>query len=89
MDAPTRPLRLWERVYWRLLVVVGGVGFAYETWVMGNRRLWKGEIGGVVAGSGGGGEREVNGLYGGNHAFGSQRLLTDEEVRRERALRVE
>lgn len=76
MDAPTRPLRLWERVYWRLLVVLGGVGFAYETWVMGNRRLWKADK--VVGAS----EREVSGLYGGNQAFGSQRLLTDEEVER-------
>lgn len=40
MDSPTRPLKLWERVYWRLFVVLGGVGFAYETWVLGNRRLW-------------------------------------------------
>lgn len=39
MDAPTRPLRPWERVYWRLFVVLGGVGFAYETWVLGNRRV--------------------------------------------------
>lgn len=40
MDAPARPLRPWERVYWRLFIVLGSVGFAYETWVLGNRRVW-------------------------------------------------
>lgn len=41
MDEPGgRPLRLWERVYWRLCIVLGGFGFAYETWVLGNRRVW-------------------------------------------------
>lgn len=43
MDAPTRPLRPWERVYWQLFVVLGGVGFAYETWVLGNRRVLIGD----------------------------------------------
>lgn len=40
MDAPVRPLKLWERVYWRLFVVLGAVGLAHETWVLGNRRVW-------------------------------------------------
>lgn len=34
-----QPLKVWERVYWRLFVVLGGVGFAYETFVLGNRRV--------------------------------------------------
>eukprot|EP00178_Gracilaria_changii_P021557 TRINITY_DN63_c1_g3_i1.p1 TRINITY_DN63_c1_g3~~TRINITY_DN63_c1_g3_i1.p1 ORF type:complete len:196 (-),score=56.86 TRINITY_DN63_c1_g3_i1:114-701(-) len=40
MDSPTRPLSLWERAYWRLFVALGSVGLIYETWVMGNRRLF-------------------------------------------------
>lgn len=41
MDVPSRPLTLWERAYWRLFVVLGTVGFVYETWVVGNRRVWR------------------------------------------------
>lgn len=40
MDSPSTPLSVWERVYWRLFVALGGVGLIYETWVLGNRRLW-------------------------------------------------
>ncbi|PXF46490.1 hypothetical protein BWQ96_03725 [Gracilariopsis chorda] len=40
MDSPSAPLSVWERVYWRLFVALGGVGLIYETWVLGNRRLW-------------------------------------------------
>lgn len=77
MDVQTRPLKLWERVYWRLFVVMGGVGFAYETWVLGNRGIWIAGLEKKVEQVGGNG---VSGLYGGNQVFGSQRLLTDEEV---------
>lgn len=41
MDVPSRPLTVWERVYWRLFIVLGSVGFVYETWVVGNRRVWR------------------------------------------------
>lgn len=80
MDVPTRPLKLWERVYWRLFVVLGGVGFAYETWVLGNRRILlpKTDAGladvGVAC-------VEDSGLYHGNHAFRSHRFLTDDELK--------
>lgn len=77
MDVQTRPLKLWERVYWRLFVVMGGVGFAYETWVLGNRGIWKAGLEKQADRVGGNG---VSGLYGGNQVFGSQRLLSDEEV---------
>lgn len=78
MDYPTKPLAYWERVYWRLFVVLGGVGFAYETWVLGNRRLWISKDK----------EKDIHndrikgpqeGLYEGA-AFGSNRLLSDEEL---------
>lgn len=75
MDFPSRPLKLWERVYWRLFVVMGGVGFAYETWVLGNRRIWLPERANADPC-----EKERHGLYPGNQTFRSQRLLTDEEV---------
>lgn len=76
MDAPSRPLKLWERVYWRLFVVLGGVGFAYETWVLGNRRILLPERA-VPTGTS---DAEITGLYAGNQTFRSQRLLTDEEI---------
>lgn len=44
MDGSGRPLQIWERVYWRLFVVLGGVGFVYETWVLGNRGVLKDEM---------------------------------------------
>lgn len=44
MDGGGRPLQIWERVYWRLFVVLGGVGFVYETWVLGNRGVLKDEM---------------------------------------------
>lgn len=71
MDSPTRPLKLWERVYWQLFVVLGGVGLVYETWVLGNRRIWNDEkpehrVGG-------------EGLYNAA-ACTSTRLLTDEDL---------
>ena len=83
MDSPTRPLKLWEHVYWRLFVVLGGVGFAYETWVLGNRRIMLPEDTLDMA------LRDVepdvsdaapSGLYAGNHAFRSHRFLTDDEI---------
>jgi hypothetical protein len=40
MDSPRRPLSLWEKVYWRLFVVFGGVGLVYETYVLENRGLF-------------------------------------------------
>lgn len=39
MDAPRRPLSVWERMYWQMFVVLGGVGFAYETYVLQNRPM--------------------------------------------------
>lgn len=41
MDAPRQPLQLWEKVYWRLFVVFGGVGLAYEMYVVENRVLMR------------------------------------------------
>lgn len=41
MDGSERPLQIWEHVYWRLFIVLGSVGFVYETWVLGNRGMWK------------------------------------------------
>lgn len=76
MDASSRPLKLWERVYWRLFVVLGGVGFAYETWVLGNRRILLPER--VVPPRTS--DAEITGLYAGNQTFRSQRLFTDEEI---------
>lgn len=76
MDSPTRPLKLWERVYWRLFVVMGGVGFAYETWVLGNRRILLPERAAAPTGR----DADVTGMYAGNQAFRSQRLLSDDEV---------
>lgn len=71
MDAQRGPLTLWERVYWRLFVVLGGVGFAYETWVLGNRGLWK-EDKGTHAGN-------METAQGGG-VWRSERMLSDEEV---------
>lgn len=51
LDGGGGPLQLWERVYWRLFVVLGGVGFVYETWVLGNRRVLKDEVRGNPANS--------------------------------------
>lgn len=76
MDFPSRPLKLWERVYWRLFVVLGGVGFAYETWVLGNRRILLPERSVPAKTS----DAEITGLYAGNQTFHSQRLFTDEEI---------
>jgi hypothetical protein len=39
MDAPRRPLAVWEKIYWRLFVVFGGVGLVYETYVLENHAL--------------------------------------------------
>lgn len=76
MDFPSRPLKLWERVYWRLFIVMGGVGFAYETWVLGNRRILLPDRPTSTRT----GDSEITGLYAGNQTFRSQRLLTDEEI---------
>lgn len=73
MDIPTRPLFFWERVYWRLFFVLGGVGLVYETWVLGNTREW----GRVKEGG-----REGEGLYRKSGALKSTRLLSDEEIER-------
>lgn len=76
MDTPTRPLKLWERVYWRLFIVLGGVGFAYETWVLGNRRILVPERAATPVCR----DADFTGMYAGNQAFRSQRLLSDDEV---------
>ncbi|CAN8073058.1 unnamed protein product [Agarophyton chilense] len=72
MDSPTRPLSVWERAYWRLFIALGGVGLIYETWVMGNRRLWVSDQGSEL-------ESATKELYN-DGAFRSTRLLSDDEI---------
>lgn len=40
MDASSRPLSFSERLYWRVFVVLGTLGLAYETYVLGNRGVF-------------------------------------------------
>lgn len=39
MDAPSRPLSPYERLYWRLFAVFGSVGLIYEVFVLENRQF--------------------------------------------------
>lgn len=39
MDAPSRPLSPFERLYWRLFAVFGSVGLIYEVFVLENRQF--------------------------------------------------
>ena len=91
MDGVCRPLKLWERVYWRLFIVFGGVGFAYETYVMGNFNLtWLGFSFGTSApgamsseaysGQERGAEIKEKELYRCNSALRTHTMLSDEEL---------
>lgn len=77
MDTPTAPLSLGEHIYWRLFVVLGGVGLLYETWVLGNCRMGGRDADAL------GREMDVriedDALHGWR-ACRSTRLLSDEEV---------
>lgn len=80
MDHATRPLKLWERVYWRLFIAFGGIGFFYETYVLENRRVLLSSAKRDVP-EGCALPRVASGaLHGGNHAFRSHRLLSDAEI---------
>lgn len=79
MDVPGRPLRTWERVYWRLFLVFGTTGFLYETYVLQNRRVLRGDQ--IMSDVGTNATAHHSDLQH-DRAFNEHRLLTDEDVLR-------
>lgn len=89
MDVSSKPLRTWERVYWRLFVVFGTVGLAYETYVLGNCRVLRGgDVADLRTTRTMGGGAVGDALYRSNNALRSHHLMSDEEVDKAHAVVV-
>ncbi len=81
MDASVKPLKTWERVYWRLFLVFGTVGFAYETYVLGNRRVLRmADVDSRVTAPATSTTSSSDRLYRSNNAFRSHHLMSDAEA---------